>query len=73
MNNKEKKGARGFDINSFLGLIIATILMVIGIVLTKSTDEATGEASYIINWISLVNFWDLPPPSRKWSNSSLRL
>ena len=60
MNNKEKKGARGFDINSFLGLIIATILMVIGIVLTKSTDEATGEASYIINWISLQNFWDLP-------------
>ena len=58
MKNKGKKAARGFDINSFLGLIIAMVLMVIGIILTKSTDEATGEAVYIINWASLLNFWD---------------
>ena len=49
MKNKGKRAARGFDINSFLGLIIAMVLMVIGIILTKSTDEATGEAVYIIN------------------------
>ena len=58
MKNKGKKAVRGFDINSFLGLIIAMVLMVIGIILTKSTDEATGEATYIINWASLLNFWD---------------
>ena len=56
MKNKGKKTVRGFDINRFLGLIIAMVLMVIGIIFTKSTDEATGEATYIINWESLLNF-----------------
>lgn len=58
MKNKKQKDARGFDITSFLGLILAVILMVVGIVLTKATNPETGAQSYTINMQALLNFWD---------------
>lgn len=55
---KKSKGARAIDINSYLGFVLAIVLTVVGIALTKNTVE--GRVVYNFTWASLINFWDLP-------------
>lgn len=53
---KNKKKARVIDINSIIGLILAVILTLIGIVLTK--NEETRQ--YYLQMDNLQSFFDLP-------------